>query len=155
MLCPSLAADPPTPPPRHAPLRTGPCCPPAYPVCLVPSHTSRSPCSCLQLVPPTDPQHLSHTVPASPRLPPAAPAPLQAKVIVFVSTCKQVRFLYEAFRKLRPGVPLRALHGRMNQYKRMGGEASAAVGSVWVVGYVSQGGGALKLTKWRKKVATL
>ena len=47
---------------------------------------------------------------------------LQAKVIVFVSTCKQVRFLYEAFRKLRPGVPLRALHGRMNQYKRMGGE---------------------------------
>ena len=50
---------------------------------------------------------------------------LQAKVIVFVSTCKQVRFLYEAFRKLRPGVPLRALHGRMNQYKRMGGGSPA------------------------------
>ncbi|EFN51307.1 hypothetical protein CHLNCDRAFT_28229, partial [Chlorella variabilis] len=45
---------------------------------------------------------------------------LKAKTIVFVSTCKQVRFLFEAFRKLRPGVPLRALHGKMNQYKRMG-----------------------------------
>lgn len=59
--------------------------------------------------------------------PPAAPCP-QAKVIVFVSTCKQVRFLHEAFRKLRPGVPLRALHGRMNQYKRMGGEWGALAG---------------------------
>ncbi len=48
--------------------------------------------------------------------------PLQAKTIVFVSTCKQVKFLFEALRKLRPGVPLRALHGKMNQYKRMGGE---------------------------------
>lgn len=41
---------------------------------------------------------------------------------MFLSTCKQTRFYYEAFRKLRPGVPLRALHGRLNQYKRMGGE---------------------------------
>ena len=31
-----------------------------------------------------------------------------------------MRFLFEAFRRLRPGVPLRALHGRMNQFKRMG-----------------------------------
>ena len=45
---------------------------------------------------------------------------LRARVIVFLSTCKQVRFVYEAFRRLRPGVPLRALHGRMSQYKRMG-----------------------------------
>ncbi|KAL4422731.1 hypothetical protein ABPG75_008928 [Micractinium tetrahymenae] len=45
---------------------------------------------------------------------------LKAKTIVFVSTCKQVKFLFEALRKLRPGVPLRALHGKMNQYKRMG-----------------------------------
>jgi hypothetical protein len=43
----------------------------------------------------------------------------QCKVIVFLSTCKQVKFVYEAFRKLRPGVPLRALHGRMKQFKRM------------------------------------
>lgn len=45
---------------------------------------------------------------------------LRSRVIVFLSTCKQVRFVYEAFRRLRPGVPLRALHGRMSQYKRMG-----------------------------------
>ena len=58
----------------------------------------------------------------APWLPPAKPhAPLQIKTIIFASTCKQVRFLFEAFRKLRPGVPLRALHGKMNQYKRMGG----------------------------------
>lgn len=44
---------------------------------------------------------------------------LKSKVIIFLSTCKQVRFAFEAFRRLRPGVPLRALHGKMNQYKRM------------------------------------
>ncbi len=37
----------------------------------------------------------------------------QSKVIVFLSTCQQVRFAHDAFRKLRPGVPLRALHGEM------------------------------------------
>eukprot|EP00967_Tisochrysis_lutea_P015128 scaffold17035_cov21-Tisochrysis_lutea.AAC.1 len=31
----------------------------------------------------------------------------------------QVRFVYEALKKLRPGVPLRALHGGMKQMKRM------------------------------------
>lgn len=31
----------------------------------------------------------------------------------------QVRYVYEAFKKLRPGVPLRALHGKMKQMKRM------------------------------------
>ena len=44
---------------------------------------------------------------------------VQAKVLVFFSTCRQVKFAYEAFRKLRPGVPLRALHGKMKQLKRM------------------------------------
>lgn len=33
---------------------------------------------------------------------------------------RQVRFVYEAFRKLRPGVPLRNLHGGMKQGKRTG-----------------------------------
>lgn len=32
----------------------------------------------------------------------------------------QVKFVYEAFRKLRPGVPLTMLHGKMKQNKRMG-----------------------------------
>ena len=44
---------------------------------------------------------------------------LKAKIIVFLSTCKQVKFMYEAFKKLRPGTPLRSLHGKMKQFKRM------------------------------------
>ncbi|GBF94447.1 ATP-dependent RNA helicase [Raphidocelis subcapitata] len=46
-------------------------------------------------------------------------AHLGARTMVFLSTCKQVRFVYSAFKKLRPGVPLRALHGGMKQGKRM------------------------------------
>ena len=36
-----------------------------------------------------------------------------------MSTCKQVKYVFEAFRRLRPGVPLRCLHGGMKQLKRM------------------------------------
>ncbi|KAL5548347.1 hypothetical protein UlMin_003578 [Ulmus minor] len=45
---------------------------------------------------------------------------LKSKVIVFLSSCKQVKFVFQAFKKLRPGIPLRCLHGRMKQEKRMG-----------------------------------
>ena len=41
------------------------------------------------------------------------------KTIVFMSSCKQTRFLFEAFRRLRPGVPLLHLHGKMKQTRRM------------------------------------
>ena len=44
---------------------------------------------------------------------------LKAKTIIFLSTCKQVRFVFETFRRLRPGVPVRALHGGLKQMKRM------------------------------------
>ena len=44
---------------------------------------------------------------------------LQAKILVFLTTGKQVKFALEAFRRLRPGVVLRALHGKMKQMKRM------------------------------------
>ena len=44
---------------------------------------------------------------------------MQAKILVFASTCKQVKFLYEAFSRLRPGCPLRSLHGGMKQMRRM------------------------------------
>ncbi|KAJ7960760.1 RNA helicase [Quillaja saponaria] len=47
-------------------------------------------------------------------------AHLNAKILVFLSSCKQVKFVYEAFKKLRPGIPLKCLHGRMKQEKRMG-----------------------------------
>jgi ATP-dependent RNA helicase DDX10/DBP4 len=44
---------------------------------------------------------------------------LTSKTIVFLSSCRQVAFAHEALRQLRPGVPLRALHGRMKQPRRM------------------------------------
>jgi len=44
---------------------------------------------------------------------------LKSKCIVFLSSCKQVKFLYEVFRKLRPGIPLTALYGKQKQLKRV------------------------------------
>jgi len=43
----------------------------------------------------------------------------QKKIIVFVSSCKQVRFLYEAFRLLKPGPAVMELHGRQSLTKRL------------------------------------
>ena len=42
----------------------------------------------------------------------------------------KVRFFYEAFRRLRPGAPLKALHGGMKQGKRLAayGDFSSARG---------------------------
>lgn len=45
---------------------------------------------------------------------------LTSKIIVFMSSCKQVKFTYEAFCRLRPGVPLMALYGKQKQMKRVG-----------------------------------
>ncbi|KAE8125571.1 hypothetical protein FH972_020356 [Carpinus fangiana] len=47
-------------------------------------------------------------------------AHLNSKILVFLSSCKQVKFVFEAFKKLRPGTPLKCLHGRMKQERRMG-----------------------------------
>ncbi|CAJ1971391.1 unnamed protein product [Sphenostylis stenocarpa] len=44
---------------------------------------------------------------------------LQSKMLVFLSSCKQVKFVFEAFKKLHPGIPLKCLHGRMKQERRM------------------------------------
>lgn len=44
---------------------------------------------------------------------------LTCKMIVFISSCKQVKFVYEVFRRLRPGTPLMALYGRQKHVKRM------------------------------------
>nr|QBK46515.1 DExD/H box RNA helicase 41 [Philasterides dicentrarchi] len=41
------------------------------------------------------------------------------KVLVFLSTCKQVRFVYETFKKLKLGLPIMELHGRQKTTKRM------------------------------------
>ncbi|ORX98326.1 DEAD-domain-containing protein [Basidiobolus meristosporus CBS 931.73] len=44
---------------------------------------------------------------------------LQAKALVFLSSCKQVRFAFETFCKMHPGVPLMHLHGKQKQTKRV------------------------------------
>ena len=41
-----------------------------------------------------------------------------SKVIVFFSACKQVRFAYEAFKRLKAGNQILELHGRQKQTKR-------------------------------------
>ncbi|KAJ9114255.1 hypothetical protein QFC22_005707 [Naganishia vaughanmartiniae] len=44
---------------------------------------------------------------------------LQMKGVVFVSSCKQVRFIFETFRKLHPGLSLLHLHGKQKQTARL------------------------------------
>lgn len=46
-------------------------------------------------------------------------ANLKSKILVFLSSGKQVRFAYEAFRHLRPGIPILHLHGRQKQTARL------------------------------------
>ncbi|RDA89305.1 hypothetical protein CP532_6152 [Ophiocordyceps camponoti-leonardi (nom. inval.)] len=46
-------------------------------------------------------------------------ANLKSKMIVFLSSVKQVRFVYESFRHLQPGIPLLHLHGRQKQKARL------------------------------------
>lgn len=43
---------------------------------------------------------------------------LKQKVLVFMATCKQVKYTYDLFCKLRPGVSLLALYGKLHQEKR-------------------------------------
>ncbi|KAH7159763.1 P-loop containing nucleoside triphosphate hydrolase protein [Dactylonectria estremocensis] len=46
-------------------------------------------------------------------------ANLKSKIIVFLSSGKQVRFVYESFRHMQPGIPLLHLHGRQKQIARL------------------------------------
>ncbi|XP_066967313.1 probable ATP-dependent RNA helicase DDX10 [Macrobrachium rosenbergii] len=41
------------------------------------------------------------------------------KILVFLSTCKQVKYIYNIFCKLQPGLSVMGLHGNMKQLKRM------------------------------------
>ncbi len=43
---------------------------------------------------------------------------LKSKIIVFFSTCSQVRYVFECFRGMQPGIPLTCLHGKIKQEKR-------------------------------------
>ena len=46
-------------------------------------------------------------------------ANVKKKILVFLSSGKQVRFVYEAFRHMQPGVPLLHVHGRQRQSARL------------------------------------
>lgn len=46
-------------------------------------------------------------------------AHVHSKTIIFFSSCKEVRFTFEAFCRLQPGVPLLHLHGRQKQLRRV------------------------------------
>lgn len=43
----------------------------------------------------------------------------KSKIIVFLSATKQVRFVFEAFRHMQPGIPLLHLYGRMKETTRL------------------------------------
>jgi ATP-dependent RNA helicase DDX10/DBP4 len=45
---------------------------------------------------------------------------LKMKGVVFVTSGKQVRFIYETFKRLHPGLPLLHLHGKQKQTARLG-----------------------------------
>ncbi|KAL9011393.1 MAG: hypothetical protein Q9173_003754, partial [Seirophora scorigena] len=46
-------------------------------------------------------------------------ANLKSKILVFLSSGKQVRFVFESFRHMQPGIPLLHLHGRQKQTARL------------------------------------
>ncbi|KZF23122.1 DEAD-domain-containing protein [Xylona heveae TC161] len=46
-------------------------------------------------------------------------ANVKSKILVFLSSSKQVRFVYESLRHLQPGIPLLHLHGRQKQTSRL------------------------------------
>ncbi|KAM7012360.1 putative ATP-dependent RNA helicase DDX10 [Tautogolabrus adspersus] len=44
---------------------------------------------------------------------------LKKKIIVFFACCKEVQYLFRVFCRLRPGMPILALHGKQQQMKRV------------------------------------
>ncbi|XP_039985139.1 probable ATP-dependent RNA helicase DDX10 [Xiphias gladius] len=44
---------------------------------------------------------------------------LKKKIIVFFACCKEVQYFFRAFCRLRPGIPILALHGKQQQMKRV------------------------------------
>ncbi|KAH9508949.1 ATPdependent RNA helicase [Bulinus truncatus] len=41
------------------------------------------------------------------------------KILVFLSCCKQTRYLYQVFKKMHPGLTVLCMHGHMKQHQRM------------------------------------
>ena len=43
----------------------------------------------------------------------------KSKILVFVATCKQTRYIHDLFCRMKPGISINALHGGLHQMKRM------------------------------------
>lgn len=43
----------------------------------------------------------------------------KSKILVFIATCKQTRFIHDLFCRMHPGISINALHGGIHQLKRM------------------------------------
>lgn len=43
----------------------------------------------------------------------------KSKILIFIATCKQTRYIHDLFCRMKPGVILTALHGSLHQLKRM------------------------------------
>jgi len=43
---------------------------------------------------------------------------LKSKILIFFSTCSQVRYIYDLFCSLQPGIPVMCLHGKIKQDRR-------------------------------------
>lgn len=43
----------------------------------------------------------------------------KSKILVFIATCKQTRYLHDLFCRMKPGVSIISLHGGLHQNKRM------------------------------------
>ena len=56
---------------------------------------------------------------------------LNNKCIVFLSSCKQVKYIYEAFRHLRPGVPLLALHGKVYPHRTLKNDPKCSLSNAY------------------------
>lgn len=44
---------------------------------------------------------------------------LKSKILIFLSSCRQVQFVTSVFSKLQPGIPLSSLHGKLKQPTRL------------------------------------
>lgn len=43
----------------------------------------------------------------------------KSKILVFIATCKQTRFIHDLFCRMKPGISINALHGGIHQLKRI------------------------------------
>lgn len=43
----------------------------------------------------------------------------KSKILVFIATCKQTRFIHDLFCRMKPGISINALYGSLHQLKRM------------------------------------